>query len=104
MTQDEINTLIKDGEKYKKVDELNLKFTELKNEAKGVIVRIEKLLIEKKLEKNFAGEIEDVIININKAIDDKNNDNIKKYAKILKDFYNELLVIDNNIDNSVAKS
>ena len=104
LTQDEINTLIKDGEKYKKSDELNLKFIELKNEAKGVIVRIEKILIEKKLEKDFAGEIEDVIININKAIDEKHNDNIKKYTKILKDFYNELLVVDNNIDNSVAKS
>ena len=104
LTQDELNTLIKDGEKYKKADELNLKFIELKNEAKGVIIRIEKLLVEKKLEKDFAGEIEDVIININKAIDAKQNENIKKYTKVLKDFYNELLIIDNNIDNNIDNS
>ena len=65
-------------------------------------------MVEKKLEKDFAVEIEDVIININKAIDEKHNDNIKKYTKILKDFYNEILMIDNkvdnNIDNSFAKS
>ena len=82
---------------------MNLKFIELKNEAKGVVIRIEKLLTQKKLEKNFAGEIEDVIININKAIDEKHNENIEKNTKILKDFYNELL-INKNVDNSIAKS
>ena len=65
---------------------------------------MQKLLIEKSVEKDFAREIEDVIINNNKAIDEKRTDDVKKYTKILKDFYNELLTIDNNIDNSVAKS
>ena len=47
---------------------------------------------EKKLEKDFAGEIEDVIISINKAIDEKNNDVLKKHTEILKNFYDELLI------------
>jgi len=104
LTQEEINMLIKDAEKYKKSDAINLKYSELKNDAKGIIIRIQKILDEKKVEKAFAREIEDVIINNNKAIDEKRNDDIKKNTKILKDFYNELLIVDNNIDNSVAKS
>lgn len=104
LTQEEIEMLIKDGEKHKKDDEKNIKFSEYKNEAKGIIIKMQKLLVEKSIEKDFAREIEDVIINNDKAIDEKRIDDVKKYTKILKDFYNELLNVDNNIDNSVAKS
>ncbi|MCK4798883.1 MAG: Hsp70 family protein, partial [Spirochaetes bacterium] len=92
-TQDEIELLIKDAKRHKNENENFLIFTDIKNEARGMIFRIERITKEKPIEKEFESEIDDVIIATNKAIDEKKIDDIVKNIKILKDFYDELVTI-----------
>lgn len=99
-SQEEIEVLIKDSERHKREDENTLKFAEIKNEARGLIFKLEKVMKEKNTEKDFVNEIDDVIINTNRAIDEKRIDEVVKYAKILKDFYEEVTVYENTFEKS----
>ncbi|MBN2545416.1 MAG: molecular chaperone DnaK [Spirochaetes bacterium] len=89
-TKNEIDILIHDAQKYKKKDEEIIKFTLLKNEAKGLIIKLEKLKEEKKIDDNFNNEINDLIITTNKVIDDIDYEKIEKNIKSLKAFIDEI--------------
>ena len=101
-TQEEIEVLIKDSERHKREDENTLKFAEIKNEARGIIFKLEKIIKEKNVEKDFVNEIDDVIINTNRAIDEKRIDEVAKCARILKDFYEEVGSYENIFEKSVT--
>jgi len=89
-SKNEIEMLIHDAEKYKKKDEEMIKYTLLKNEAKGMIVKLEKLKTEKKIDETFNNEINDLIISTNKDIDDIDYEKIEKNIKSLKAFIDEI--------------
>jgi hypothetical protein len=50
------------------------------------------------IKRNLKLQIEEIIILSNKAIDDENTDDLKKNYRILKDFYDELLILEKNSD------
>jgi len=89
-TEAEIDVLIKESEKFKKDDELKIKFLDSKNEVKALILKIEKIAKERSVKDKFNEEIDEVILRTNQAIDEKNLEELNKNIKILNDFYEEL--------------
>lgn len=94
LTTDEINLIIQDTDKFRNNKDA-IQYLELKNEAIKVFNKIEKKMQEIAVEKELVDEINTMIVTTKNSIENKNNSDISKYIKILNNFYDELLLINN---------
>ncbi|OHD13062.1 MAG: hypothetical protein A2086_04000 [Spirochaetes bacterium GWD1_27_9] len=98
LSEDEINILISEKIPHKKND-----FNLLRVEARKLVAKIEDILREKTVDCELKNQIEEKIIDINKIIDEKDTDRIEDNIRVLKDFYEELLMLDKNPEEIFAE-
>lgn len=103
-SKDEIELLIKEAKKHYKEDSEKIKFIELLNDAKIIISNIKKLKNILPLKKEISEELEELIIDTQKWIEEKNNNKLERCIDILEDFHKELAIYEKEVNNMVASN
>ncbi len=104
LTKQELELLIGESRTGSRNENSELRFIGLKNEAKGIIYRIESLSGELKVDADFLKEIDGVVLEINRAIDDKSIEILERLNPILIDFHEELVNLQKEETFCVANS
>jgi molecular chaperone DnaK len=94
LTEDEIGILKKEKEILSDSGILE----KLKKEIRDLVIKVGEKSGKMMLERDLKDNIEEIVISSNKAIDDDNMVILMKNAPILKDFYEELLILEKNSD------
>ncbi len=91
LTADELDILIRDSGKKDVVENEELRFIGLKNEARSILFRVDNLLETLMIDETFRREIDSLALEINKAIDERATDALEKLQMILIEFHEELV-------------
>lgn len=103
-SKEEIDLLIKEADRYKKRDEELLHLSNIKNEIKILINKLNKTKDEKAIDEKMLEEIENLIETSEKAINYDDIDRLEKTILSIKTFLDEIITFDKYETNSIIGS